>query len=130
MDQQLSADHARPRRLADGPFLVGVVLIVIGAATLVERLQIVDLDSRHWPFVLLAIGVVRLLDPPRSGQVPRSLRPGMWLILIGSWGLVSELGLFGLGYRTSWPLLVVFAGLMVVWRSFEGPDACKRPQER
>lgn len=130
MNQQLSAEHPDASRRTDGRFLFGVVLIVIGLATLVEQLGIVDLDSRHWPFVLLAIGVVRLIDPPRSGQVARSLRPGMGFVLLGGWGLVSELGWFGLGYRTSWPLLVVAAGLMVVWRSFEGPDECPRRQER
>ena len=46
-------------------------------------------------------------------------RSGVWLILVGLWGLVNEWRLFGLTYGTSWPLLVMASGAMMVWRSFD-----------
>ena len=58
----------------------------------------------------------------RQGTPARSRRFGSWLLFIGCWGLLSSVHAFGMSYETSWPVLVVGAGLILVWRSFEGPD--------
>ena len=109
--------------------LFGVALVVLGALMLVDRLAIADLTISYWPFFVIAFGLVKLVDPGRSCPVPRSRRSGVWLLFVGCWGIVNELRLFGLGYETSWPLLVVGAGAMLIWRWYEGPDACARPRE-
>ncbi len=114
----------------DRHVLFGVALVVLGALILVDRLAIFDLTLNNWPIVIIALGLVKLIDPSCSRRVGRSRRPGAWLLFIGGWGIVSELHLLGWEYRTSWPLLVVGAGLMLVWRWYEGPDACERPRER
>ncbi len=49
------------------------------------------------------------------------MRGGIWMIFIGIWGLLTEFQVFGLDYHTSWPLLIIGAGLKMVWRSLEGP---------
>jgi hypothetical protein len=110
--------------------LLGIALIVSGALLLVDRMAWMDVDVNYWPFFVIAFGIVRLIDPPRSGRVARSRRSGMWLLFIGGWGLVNEFHLYGLDYDTSWPLMVVGAGLMLMWRSFEGPGGCPQPRER
>ena len=114
-----------PRHL-DRHFIWGLFLILFGAMLLSGRFRAEDAAS-YWPFLLILIGIVRLVDPPASGRVVRSRRPGAWLVFIGLWGLVSEFGLFGLDYASSWPLMIVGVGLMLIWRSFEGPDECRRP---
>jgi hypothetical protein len=109
---------------ADRALLFGLVLIVVGVAFLFDRLAFVDLELRFWPFILIVLGAVKLLTASRPGRVSRSLRPGVWLLFIGLWLLVNENHLFGLDYETSWPLMIIGGGLMIVWRAFEGPGAC------
>lgn len=114
-----------PQRSEKGLYF-GLALILVGAAFLVDRLRVVDIDRHYWPFIPLFIGIVRLVAGSPSGQVARSRRPGAWLAFIGLWGLVTEFHVLGLSYDTSWPLLIIGLGLMVVWRSFEGPDESAR----
>lgn len=106
----------------------GLTLVLVGTALLLDRLSAIDINRHYWPFIPLFIGIVKLLVPSRSGQVARSRRSGAWFIFIGLWGLVSEFHVFGLYYDTSWPLFIIGFGLMVVWRSFEGPDQSKPPR--
>lgn len=109
-----------------GHLMTGLVLIVVGIAFMVDRITILDVEGRWWPFILLAIGAVKFLAPSASGRGTGSRRPGAWLLFIGCWGLVNEFHLFGLDYGTSWPLMIVGAGIMIVWRAFEGPHVCAR----
>ena len=100
--------------------LTGVALILVGIAILSARLDLweIRIAREMWPWIPIVVGLVRFLNPPlREGR--RSRRSGVWLIYIGLWGLVSEYALFGLGYRMSWPLLIVGAGLNMVWRALE-----------
>jgi hypothetical protein len=52
----------------------------------------------------------------------------MWMLLLGSWGLVNEFHVYGLHYQNSWPLLIVLAGLNMVWRSVEAPPGQNRDE--
>ena len=75
----------------------------------------------------MVMGAARLAttqaDP--DGRV-RSRRSGVWLIMVGFWGLISEFHLFGFTFATSWPLLVIGAGVLIVWRSLENGRAGRR----
>lgn len=117
-----------PRSRVDRRFVWGLVLVLLGAMLMFERFE-AEQAASYWPFVLILFGIVKIVDPPRSGRVTRSKRPGAWLLFIGLWGLVSEFRLFGLDYSSSWPVMIVGVGLMLVWRSFEGPDVCERRQK-
>ncbi len=100
-----------------------------GILILVERLQLADvhLSLRLWPLVPLGFGLMRLIDPPvRSDGRSEGRSGGFWLAGIGCWGLVNEFNVHGLGYHNSWPLLLVLAGLSIVWNSFEAPHASRR----
>jgi hypothetical protein len=105
----------------DRGFIWGLMLVLFGVMLLLGRFEAGRALS-YWPFLIILLGVVKLVDPPASGRVRRSLRPGAWLVFIGLWGMVSEFGLFGFDYRSSWTLMIVGAGLMMAWRSLEGPD--------
>ena len=102
---------------------LGLAMMLVGLALMAYRLDLWELDlSRHsWPFIVLALGLVRLAFPGEERGRRRSRRGGMGLIYIGVWGAISEFRLFGLDYGTSWPLLIIAAGLNTVWRSFESP---------
>src|SRR5688572_10136127 len=101
----------------------GLAIVFVGLALLFDQIGWRDfrLWTRLWPLLLLLMGGAKLLDS--VGGRGRSPRGGLWLIYVGLWGLISEFQLFGLDYTTSWPLLIVAAGLNIVWKSFEAPGA-------
>ena len=98
----------------------------IGMAILLDRLDAwhLDFSPRLWPTIPLVLGLARMVDGPAQsdGRQP-SLRAGSWLVFIGVWGLLNEFRVFGLDYDTSWPLVVIFAGVSIVWRALQGPAA-------
>jgi hypothetical protein len=111
----------------DGPdrkrVLLGLAFILLGLSFMAYGLDVWELrlSRQFWPFIPLVLGVVKLIDPPLDKRDRRSRRGGMWLINVGLWGLISEYELFGFGYSTSWPLLIIAAGLNIVWRACESP---------
>ena len=99
---------------------MGLIVIVVGLSLLADRIGDSDFrfTSRVWPVILIVIGVARTLDgtcAPDRQQGRR--RSGYWLIYLGGWGLINEYHFFGFNYGTSWPLLVIGAGLLMVGRA-------------
>jgi hypothetical protein len=43
----------------------------------------------------------------------------MWLLFVGGWGLLNEYRLFGIHYGHSWPILLIGAGVLMVWRAMD-----------
>jgi hypothetical protein len=104
-----------------GRIIGGIAVILVGLSMLADRAGFdgVHLSGRDWPLILVAIGLLRLADV--SGQPAGRRRwRGAWLVYVGCWGLLNEFHVFGLDYGTSWPLLVVGAGVAIVWRAFAG----------
>jgi hypothetical protein len=91
----------------------GLILIGFGVMLLLGRLGITDFGSlihSFWPMFVIFLGVSRLFKR-------RALWSGLWLITIGLWLQISTLGLFGLDFRSSWPLLLVALGAGMVVRT-------------
>lgn len=123
----MDVEAGGPGHPRGGRVFVGLVVMAVGVMLLMDRMGRYDfhLTTRLWPFVLILLGASRLLSGPRH----RSRLTSLWLIWIGGWGLLTEFHVFGLDYDTSWPLLVVGVGLLIVGRSFEGPRVRgNRPQ--
>lgn len=117
-----------PGRPARPPFRVtpqavlGLVIVVFGAALMADNLGWVESDQvfRFWPLVLVAIGILRLIQPVgRSGRVF-----GGVMLLVGL-GLTAE---FVLGLPVDvndwWPLVLIAIGVVILLRSRGGgPEA-------
>ena len=70
------------------------LVIAAGLVMLSDRIGIsgIHLSGRYWPFLLVAFGLVRWLDPPRHRNGRRRSRwSGAWLVYIGLWGFVRNL---------------------------------------
>ena len=114
-----------------GHVAIGAAIILIGLAFFGAQADWWDfrISARFWPFILLFMGAARMVWPRvRQGHRP-SRRGGLWLLMIGAWGLISEFRLLGLHYGTSWPLLIVAAGINMVWRALEEPCANRPVRE-
>jgi len=110
--------------------LVGLAIMLVGVALMTDRGDGWNLEpSGWWPLLLLFLGALRMIDPGLRRGRRRSRRGGLWLLAVGTWGLVSEAELFGLDYSTSWPLLIIAAGLIIAWRAIEGTERPRRIQE-
>jgi cell wall-active antibiotic response 4TMS protein YvqF len=116
-------DARKPcRRRKHGLIVWGILLIANGVLLLIGRLGLADIHitAHLWPILPLTLGALRLIDPPATADGrPHGRRSAIWLVFIGCWGLVNELHLFGLDYGSSWPLLLIFVGFNMVWRSTE-----------
>jgi cell wall-active antibiotic response 4TMS protein YvqF len=123
MGTNISQNHRpEPSRV-----LWGLLVIAIGGLLLADRLELFHLQfsaSVMWPFVLIALGLARVTQPrvARDGRC-RSRRSAAWLLFIGFWGLLNNFHVFGLDYHRSWPLLVIFTGMIIVSRAMEPSTA-------
>ena len=94
-----------------GRIFGGATLIAIGVVIFLERYGVVDLSQywRFWPLLLVFFGLFQLVAP----RCTADRGSGVWLLLIGVWLQISLLGLFGLTWGSSWPLLLIFIGVAV-----------------
>jgi hypothetical protein len=130
MDGEQPARHGfRP-----GAIAAGAILLMVGVAMLLDRTGTVRVDTGRMlpPMILIGLGVLVMVDnggvvcapPMRDDRSDVRLRVrrrggasgGLWLIGIGAWMLVSQMHLFGLTFATSWPLVIILMGLMMVLR--------------
>jgi len=125
MNQTPASGPNSQHALRGGQVFIGLAIMLLGFGFLFDRMDVwhVHLSRRFWPFFPLFFGLARLFDAPSARRRGRTVRGGMWMIYIGIWGFLTEFHVFGLDYDTSWPLLIIGAGLNLVWRSFEGPRA-------
>lgn len=95
--------------------LFGLIVMLVGIMFMADRLDWMGfrLNVPLWPWLLVLLGVARIGE---GGSEGRSLsRSGMWLMAVGAWGLVTEYRLLGTSYGRTWPLLVVIAGVFLIW---------------
>lgn len=119
-------EGAAEHETRSGRLILGGALLLIGAVLLASELGFevpVRLWS-WWPLVPLALGFSRALlstDPARR-------RGAYWLIVVGIWGGICVLGLFGLGWGSSWPIWLIAIGLRVVLDGLRrtGPEGARR----
>ena len=123
-------EHDDARRPETGAILVGLVIMFVGLSMLIDRLGIssIHLSGRFWPFVLIAFGCARLLaSSTDADDGRRSTWSGVWFIYLGLWFFINEFHVMGFWYPTSWPLLVVGAGIGMIWRAIEQPRGRRGP---
>ena len=104
--------RGRRQRRDRGGLMPGVIMIVVGTLFLLQRFDVVPVDrvGQFWPLLLIGFGLMNVLRPEKG-------RRSIFLLLLGIWLQISTLGLFGLDFRNSWPLLIVFVGVSFVFDS-------------
>ena len=90
----------------------GLVLIALGVIFLLDRMDILEAETRwhYWPLLLVVAGINQTIGYPSA----RQFRNGLWTIFTGLWLFAVFENLFGLTFRNSWPLFLLMAGLQLV----------------
>jgi predicted membrane protein len=98
--------------------VIGLFVIAVGLLFLLDNLGWLDLNfTLHvWPTALIFFGILKLLQTrTRSGMVV-----GWAIIAIGGLIMLKETGLISISWRALWPVLLIAAGLAVVFKSASG----------
>lgn len=103
----------------------GLVLIAIGAGAFVDALDLWNprVLWRLWPLVLILLGLASEVDALRE----RRSDGGSFLIGIGVWFFAATQDIFGLTYRSAFPLGVVVVGLFMTLHAIvDKPEPLKK----
>ncbi|MBI3477991.1 MAG: hypothetical protein HY010_19835 [Acidobacteria bacterium] len=96
--------------------LSGVALIVFGALLLLSQIGLIHDWFNFWATVFIFVGFINIFQSERS-------RP--WGILLMTAGVLIELnqlGFFHVRIEKFWPVLIIAAGGVMVWRAFQQPE--------
>lgn len=100
---------------ANAAVVSGTALIVFGGLLLLSQLGVIHDWFNFWATVFLFVGFLNFFQSERS-------RP--WGILLMAAGLLIELqqlGAIHVQLQTYWPILIIAAGAVMVWRAFQQP---------
>lgn len=94
----------------------GLLVTAIGAAFLLDQMNMLDLDDlwHYWPLVMVVVGGNRVIGYPTA----RDFSAGLWTMFIGLWLFANFEHIAGLTFQNSWPYLVIFWGVTMVLRPF------------
>ena len=119
------------RQPATSRIVAGLIVMIVGLVLMADRLDTaVRFPGHFWPLILVVMGAARLADSATSAEGRRNIRSGTWPLLIGLWGLINEFHVFHLDYGSSWPLLVIGAGVGIVWRALDSQRSPANRQEQ
>lgn len=97
-------------RRAATRLVFGVFLMLVGGLLIADNLGF-DVPATvwsYWPFLLIALGAVKLLVGPGDGR-----EGGFWMLLAGVYGWVSVFRVGGLSFGSAWPIFLLGAGLWI-----------------
>ncbi|MBN2371447.1 MAG: hypothetical protein JXO72_13270 [Vicinamibacteria bacterium] len=109
--------HDSRSRLFGSGLITGLFLLLIGVLLILEGLGYISIGRIHrlWPALIIAIGLGRIL-----GRVSFGMRlEGAFWLLAGCVLLASTLMLIPISV---WPLLFIFAGLLIIGRAAYGHE--------
>jgi predicted membrane protein len=114
IDQNIAARNLRPGRHSG--MIPGIILIVVGTLFLLDHMGIIRAEQYwiYWPLTLVAVGLARVFRPGERVM-------GTGFILVGIVLQLHELHFTNLSWNAIWPLLLIFAGVQIIWSRFGRP---------
>jgi predicted membrane protein len=94
----------------------GLILIAVGTLFLLGHMGLVDTGRlwKFWPLIIVVVGLVKFFKE-------RSQVGGAITIVIGVLLQLNQLGYLRLSWGSVWPLILIAAGIAMIWSRFEVP---------
>ncbi len=113
--------YIQERKLS-GRIIMGALFVIIGIVLLLQKLDVIYLEDllgirsiwNAWPVVFVILGLGKLIDSPRLKEIGE----GVWWIFLGGWLYVSINHIYDLGFRETWPAIIIAFGVSVLWESY------------
>ena len=102
--------------------IFGFTVIVLGVLFTLDNLRLIHASDyiRYWPVVLIVVGASKVWQT-RSGIGNPIV--GFLFMLFGTWLLMNHLGYIRRDAWDFWPVLLIFAGAMIMWTGIRGRQA-------
>jgi hypothetical protein len=103
-----------------------VIVIIIGVLFLLNNLNILYFQEwvRYWPVILIVLGLVKLVD----ADSPGGHVGGAILVGLGAIFLSQTLGFFNVRLHDLWPLILIGAGLLMLFNRTSRYGICSGPR--
>lgn len=97
--------------------IIGIIIVGVGIILLLDQLGLAEANEifRLWPLILIYFGVQKLISAPNV----TSRFWGAFITLLGISFQLEALGLRGIRFGTIWPVFLICAGVLMVWRHYE-----------
>ena len=116
-------DERMQRRSRHGipHLIIGLAIVLIGLGLLVDQMGILPIGDiwRFWPVILIVMGISKVAESPVSG----GKLWGGFMFLLGCGFLADNLHLFHFSFNIIWPLLIIYFGAMMLYRSMGAPGS-------
>jgi len=118
-DCSTSTGHITPQ------LILGVLILFVGVIFSLDRFGIAPAINylRFWPTVIIAIGVIKLLQAKEGGGA----FVGLIFTVVGVWLQAEELGFINIRLWQVWPLGLVLFGAYLVWQGLSARNAPAPP---
>jgi uncharacterized membrane protein HdeD (DUF308 family) len=129
MDNMPTTPPEQPqRRIAAGKLIFGLILLAIGILTFADFTGMIDYGQiwRFWPMLLICAGIAHEIDALRE----RRSTGGFILMAVGTWLLVSQNHIFGLHYRSAFPLALTVVGLGIIVHALVDLPGARKERKR
>jgi hypothetical protein len=115
------------REWVTGRLVVGLVIVAIGAAFLLDELRIADASRvlRWWPVLTLVYGLMMLA----GFCCRRHVAGGLLVSFFSGWLLLERLDVVHRSPWEFWPLVIVVLGASMVIAALRGPASAARLEE-
>jgi hypothetical protein len=122
-----STDNRSNNGWENGHRLIPAIIVIgIGVLFLLDNLHILYFQEwvRYWPVILIAIGLVKLVDANSAGgHVAGAILVGLGAIFLG-----QTLGYLNVRLHDLWPLFLIGAGLLMLFRGDSWHGICRGPR--
>ena len=97
--------------------VIGLIIIVVGLLFMLDHLGFLEAGAylRYWPVLLMIYGLSRMSGGPNRN---RGMVTGGLFAVVGLLLLLRNLDVITFSIWHFWPLILVFIGVMLVWRAF------------
>jgi predicted membrane protein len=97
-------------------WLPGALLILLGTLVLLDHMNVIHGERiwKYWPALLIVVGIAKIVNEGKRVG-------GVVLTLLGAFLLAEHLGYTTLTWGTVWPVILIAAGMAMIWGRFDLP---------